>query len=230
MALPRAETRRTSLSTSIESRLSRLLETRNSVSALRRTKKKSRHLRLVRASTREDGSYRRIQRRAQEPSHDVPDSHERNCPRERTGDAEQDRRGLGYLALNAKGSLTPAEQQLIAVAASRENGCAYCVAAHSTLALSAKLPEHVLRAGREGRATGDGKLSALRLVTELIVRQRGWLSEAEKRAFLDAGYTSGQLLEVVGWICMKTLTNYTNHLAETPVDPEWQRQSWAPGR
>jgi uncharacterized peroxidase-related enzyme len=137
---------------------------------------------------------------------------------------------VGYLALNAKGSLTPAEQQLIAVAASRENGCAYCVAAHSTLALSAKLPEHVLRAGREGRATGDGKLSALRLVTELIVRQRGWLSEAEKRAFLDAGYTSGQLLEVVGWICMKTLTNYTNHLAETPVDPEWQRQSWAPGR
>jgi uncharacterized peroxidase-related enzyme len=135
---------------------------------------------------------------------------------------------VGYAALNAKGSLTPAEQQLVSVAASRENGCAYCVAAHSTMALGAKLPEEVLRASREGRDTRDDKLNALRATTELLVRQRGWLSEAEKHAFLAAGYTPGQLLEVVGWICLKTLTNYTNHLAETPVDSQWQGQSWAP--
>jgi AhpD family alkylhydroperoxidase len=136
---------------------------------------------------------------------------------------------VGYAALSAKASLTPVEQQLISVAASRENSCAYCVAAHSTMALAAELPEEVLRACRDGRDTGDRKLSVLRVTTELIVRQRGWLSESEKRAFLDAGYTSGQLLEVVGWICLKTLTNYTNHIAETTVDPEWQGQSWAPG-
>ena len=136
---------------------------------------------------------------------------------------------VGYAALNAKGSLTPAEQQLVSVAASRENRCAYCVAALSTMALGAKLPRDVLRAAREGCDTGDGRLNALRATTELIVRQRGWLSEAEKRAFQDAGYTSGQLLEVVAWICLKTLTNYTNHVAETPVDPQWQGQSWAPG-
>lgn len=61
-----------------------------------------------------------------------------------------------------------------------------------------------------------------------FVRQRGWLDEADERAFVDAGYTRGQLLEVVAWISLKTLTNYTNHSADTPVDPEWAAQAWAP--
>lgn len=39
-----------------------------------------------------------------------------------------------------------------------------------------------------------------------FVRQRGWLDVAEKRAFVDAGYMRGQLLEVVAWISLKTLT------------------------
>ena len=135
---------------------------------------------------------------------------------------------VGYAALTAKGTLTPAEQQLVCVTASRENGCAYCVAAHSTLALGAKLPQAVLSAARDGREIGDAKLDALNVATARLVRQRGWLSDAEKQAFVEAGGTPGQLLELVAWVSMKTLTNYVNHVAETPVDPEWQEQSWAP--
>lgn len=134
----------------------------------------------------------------------------------------------GYAALNAKATLTPLEQQLVCVAASRENGCAYCVAAHSTMALGAKLPLDVLLATRQGTEIADPKLNALRQTTERLVRQRGWLTELEKRAFLDAGYGRGQLLEVVAWICLKTLTNYTNHLADTPVDMQWKEQTWHP--
>jgi alkylhydroperoxidase family enzyme len=54
------------------------------------------------------------------------------------------------------------------------------------------------------------------------------LASAEKQEFLDAGYTPGQLLEVVGWIAVKTLTNYVNHIVETPVDAQWKGQSWVP--
>jgi len=135
---------------------------------------------------------------------------------------------VGYGALTSKGTLTAAEQQLISVAASRENRCAYCVAAHSTMALGAKLPGDVLGAVRDGHAPADQRLNALRLVTERLVRQRGWLTPDEKQEFLTAGYTPGQLLEVVGWISVKILTNYTNHVAETPVDPQWKGQSWTP--
>jgi AhpD family alkylhydroperoxidase len=135
---------------------------------------------------------------------------------------------VGYAALSAKATLTPPEQQLVCVSASRENGCAYCVAAHSTMALGAKLPPDALGAARSGDEIRDPKLEALRQTTERLVRNRGWLSDSEKRAFLDAGYTPGQLLEVVAWVCLKILTNYTNHIAETPVDPQWTGQAWAP--
>src|SRR5215469_17809570 len=43
----------------------------------------------------------------------------------------------GYLALDSifeKGSFTPVERQLVLLAASVENKCAYCTAAHSTIA------------------------------------------------------------------------------------------------
>lgn len=137
---------------------------------------------------------------------------------------------VAYAALNAKGTLTAPEQQLVCVAASRENACAYCVAAHSTMALGAKLPSAVLRAVREGGEIDDRRLHVLRVTSERLVRQRGNLSEADKADFLAAGYTPGQLLEVVGWVSVKTLTNYANHIAETPVDPQWEGQGWAPQR
>lgn len=132
----------------------------------------------------------------------------------------------GYAALSTKSTLSPAEQQLISVVASRENDCAYCVAAHSTLALEAGLAPHVLVAVRDGTSIDDPRLNALQIATEQLVRKRGWLDAATKRVFLDAGYQSGQLFEVVGWLALKLLTNYTNHIAETPVDPQWLGQAW----
>jgi AhpD family alkylhydroperoxidase len=134
----------------------------------------------------------------------------------------------GYAALSTKSTLSPAEQQLVSVVASRENDCAYCVAAHSTLALGAGVAPHVLVAARDGTAIDDPRLSALRTTTEQLVHKRGWLDADTKKAFFEAGYQPGQLFEVVGWLALKLLTNYTNHIAKTPVDSQWSGQAWKP--
>jgi AhpD family alkylhydroperoxidase len=134
----------------------------------------------------------------------------------------------GYAALSTKSTLSPAEQQLISVVASRENACAYCVAAHSTLALGAGLAPHVLVAARDGTCIDDPRLNALQITTEQLIRKRGWLDAQTKRLFVDAGYQAGQVFEVLGWVALKLLTNYTNHIAETPVDLQWSGQVWAP--
>ena len=55
---------------------------------------------------------------------------------------------------------------------------------------------------------------------------RGWLNKAEGGAFLAAGHTRLKVLDVVLGVCMKTLSNYTNHLAHTPLDPAWEGQKW----
>src|ERR1700761_8826933 len=75
----------------------------------------------------------------------------------------------GYLALDAefqKTTFTPQEREYILLAASLENECGYCVAAHSTVAKSfLKAPADYVAAIRSGANTGDEKSDALVNIT-----------------------------------------------------------------
>jgi alkylhydroperoxidase family enzyme len=89
------------------------------------------------------------------------------------------------------------------------------------------VPDHVVQAIRAGRPIVDYKLEALRRFTAAVVTMRGWPSEADTRGFLDAGYTRAQILEVVLGVGMKTLSNYTNHIADTPLDHAFAKAAWS---
>ena len=124
----------------------------------------------------------------------------------------------GVNEIFARSSFSPLEQQVILLAVSNYNGCNYCVAAHTTGALMNGLEEDVIRAAASGSVIENEKLEALRAFTHKMVDKRGWLEEGELDAFLAAGYTPQNALEVVTGIAMKTLSNYANHLMETPLD------------
>jgi uncharacterized peroxidase-related enzyme len=124
-------------------------------------------------------------------------------------------------------SFSPSERQVVLLAASYENGCEYCVAVHSVAAGMQKVPNDVVQAIRDGKEIADRKLEALRRFTAAVVSTRGWPSDADTRAFLSAGYARTQILEVVLGIGMKTLSNYTNHIADTPLDQPFAKASWA---
>jgi len=131
-----------------------------------------------------------------------------------------------YLTLSelfSQTSLSPVEQQVVLLTISKTNGCDYCVAAHRMLAKMSNVPEPVIAGILEGGPIDDEKLSALRDVTVQLVSTQGWPDDDMVRGFLDAGYTSAQLLDVVLGVGMKTLSNYTNHLAHTPVDDAFQQ-------
>ncbi|GAA2214135.1 carboxymuconolactone decarboxylase family protein [Nonomuraea monospora] len=135
----------------------------------------------------------------------------------------------GYNALAeqfGRSSLRAAAKQVVLITASVANGCEYCVAAHSTLALRARVPAEVVEALRADRPLDDEALEAVRRLTRAMVVRRGWVDEAEVEAFLAAGHTRRQVLDVVLGVGMKTLSNYTNHLACTPLDPAWAGQEW----
>ncbi len=136
----------------------------------------------------------------------------------------------GYVALSdilAKSSFTPAEREVVTIAVSAKNGCAYCVAAHSTLAAMHKVPEDVITALRDRRAIDDPRLEALRAFAETLVEKRGWASDEDVQAFLAAGFTRAQALEVVLGVAFKTLSNYANHLVDTPVDAAFAPRAWS---
>jgi uncharacterized peroxidase-related enzyme len=122
-------------------------------------------------------------------------------------------------------SLTPVERQVAILAISRFNECHYCVAAHSVIADLQKVPAEVVEAIRTDQPIGDARLEALRTFATTTVEKRGWVSENEVTAFLEA-----QVLEVVLAIGFKTLSNYVNHIAGTPLDQAFVGQAWQPSQ
>ena len=136
----------------------------------------------------------------------------------------------GYLALSkiyGNTSFSATEQQVVSITASIDNGCTYCVAAHTTISQGQQVDAAVLDALRNEEPLTDPKLEALRNFALAVVRDRGWVNEQDQSAFLAAGYSAAQALEVVLGVTLKTLTNYTNHLFETPVDAPFQANAWS---
>ncbi len=136
-----------------------------------------------------------------------------------------------YVALTealSETSFTPVEQQVITLAVSSENECTYCMAAHSAIARMAGMSEPDLEALREGQPMADDRLEVLRRYVTSVIRTRGWPSAEHQAAFKTAGYTTQQTLEVLVGVAMKTLSNYVNHLADTPLDSQFAGFAWEP--
>ena len=137
----------------------------------------------------------------------------------------------GYFTLNQlfeKTSFSGPERQVVLLAVSYTNACDYCMGAHTALAEMAGVPQDSIDALREGRSLPDERLEALRRFTQAVVDRRGHMPEADLRAFYEAGFTPQNVLEVVLGVGMKTLSNYTNHIAGTPLDAAFAGKEWMP--
>lgn len=125
-----------------------------------------------------------------------------------------------------KTSLSPVEQNVVWLTINVEHRCHYCVPAHTAIAHSMDVPESVIDALREERTLDDPKLEALRHFTLAVVRERGAVDEATVQAFLDAGFEQRHVLEVILGVAQKVMSNYLNHIAETPVDGAFEKFRW----
>ncbi len=123
-------------------------------------------------------------------------------------------------------SLTPIERQVVYLTANFENECDYCVPWHSLLAEKAGMDTKAIEALRSGARVPDNRLEALRTFARSLIANRGKVSEAELSAFLDAGYTDAQALEVVLGLAVKVMSNYTNSIAGTPLDEQVEHLRW----
>lgn len=128
--------------------------------------------------------------------------------------------------LKAHGALTPQDQQIAMLVVSETHGCEYCVAAHSMVAGMAQVPPETVEALRNGDLPADAKQAALVRFVKSAIEHRGHVPEAEQQAFLDAGYTTRHVLDVMSILALKTLSNYTNHLAHPPLDTPFEAHRW----
>ena len=127
----------------------------------------------------------------------------------------------GYLGLSAalgKGALPAATRERIALAVAEANGCEYCLSAHTYLGKHvAKLSDAEMSANRNGASEDPVADAAVRFARQ-VLDQRGQVSDADVQAVRSAGYTDGQIVEIVQHVALNVWTNYVNNVARTVVD------------
>lgn len=99
-----------------------------------------------------------------------------------------------------------------------EHDCHYCIPAHAAIARMMKVDDALTTALRKHLPMPSAQLQALHDTTLLIVRNRGKVSEDDIAAFYAAGYSQKHLLEIILGLAQKVMSNYINHLADTPID------------
>ena len=127
----------------------------------------------------------------------------------------------GYLGLNgalASGKLDAPTRERIALAVAEINGCNYCLAAHTYLGKNlAKLDDAEISANRGGRSNNPQAHAAVRFAVKLV-QNRGKVSDADVDAVRAAGFSQGEIVEIVAHVALNTLTNYINEAFDTPID------------
>jgi uncharacterized peroxidase-related enzyme len=127
----------------------------------------------------------------------------------------------GYLNLSGalgKGTLGAKTGELIALTVAESNACDYCLSAHSFIGeklVGIDVP--ALSAAREGKSN-NGKIDAALKFSQALVSKRGAVSDADLNQVKAAGYTDGEVGEMVGHVALNILTNYLNKTANTEID------------
>lgn len=120
-------------------------------------------------------------------------------------------------------SLSPADREVLALEMSRRNGCHYCIPAHTMLARAEGVADSDIAAILDSRDAADPRCRLIQQATRRICETTGKLPDEEFQSFIDQGLTRQTLLDIVGDIAYCTVTNFTNRLAQTELDPFLRR-------
>jgi uncharacterized peroxidase-related enzyme len=126
----------------------------------------------------------------------------------------------GWLDFNAAlngAAISPKLRELIAVAVAEANRCEYCLSAHTAIGKMVGLDDNELLTARQCKSRDPKIDAALQFAHEIVVR-RGELGAADVEKVRQAGYTDGEIVEIIAVVCLTIFTNYFNHIAKTEVD------------
>lgn len=123
-------------------------------------------------------------------------------------------------------SFSAEEQTVIWQTINVANKCHYCVPAHTAIAHSQKVDAGITESLRNNAPLADAKLEALRKMTRNVIQNSGNVESSAVQEFEAAGYTNKHMLEIFLGYSQKIMSNYTNHVAQTPVDEPFKAFAW----
>jgi uncharacterized peroxidase-related enzyme len=125
-----------------------------------------------------------------------------------------------YVAMKAAlggGAIDARFGERIALATAEANDCEYCLSAHTFIGAKLGLPEAELAAARRADSSDARIAEGLRFARELTLR-RGRIEAADVQRLQAAGFTDGEIAELVAHVAVNVFTNYFNLVNLTPSE------------
>ena len=124
---------------------------------------------------------------------------------------------LGLHQIAENGALDLPTRERIAVALAEQNGCQYCLSAHSAIGRKAGLTGDEIDANREG-TSHDAKAAVAVAFARALVEHKGDVTQAELDAMRDAGYGDAEIVEIIVHVGMNLLTNILGRAGRVDID------------
>jgi AhpD family alkylhydroperoxidase len=123
-------------------------------------------------------------------------------------------------------SLDPVAREVVILTIATRNRCHVCVAMHTAKLAALGAGDGVVAALRGQRPLADLRLEAVRAFTLGVLAAAGAVGDAELEAFLAAGYTAQNALEVVLGVGAYTMSTLANRMVRAPLDDQLKPFAW----
>ena len=124
---------------------------------------------------------------------------------------------LNFLGSLAEGALNGKTREQIALITAEENGCGYCASAHTAIGKMVGLDTDAILAARKGHSS-DAKIEVALKFARTLILNRGEVTDANVQEVRDAGFSDGEIGEIVANVALNVFTNYFNIVAGTEID------------
>lgn len=124
---------------------------------------------------------------------------------------------LTFSEAQKNGSFNAKEREAIFLAVSEENGCSYCISAHTAISKMNGFSESEILNLRAGTSDDRG-LNVLTNLAKSIIINRGKADQELLNTFFDLGYNETALVDLVALVTDKTFSNYIGRLAKPEID------------
>ncbi len=130
---------------------------------------------------------------------------------------------LGFSGALAAGLLDAKTREELALVTAQENRCNYCLSAHTAIGRMVGLNHDEMVASREGNGTSPRTTAALAFAKRVLAT-KGEINEADLATVRDAGFSEGEIAEIIAHVALNVFTNYFN--VATAVDIDFPKVSY----
>lgn len=124
---------------------------------------------------------------------------------------------LGLHGVANAGSLDALTRERIALTLAQQNGCEYCVSAHTAIGRKTGLSGDEMAAARAGTSEDAQAAVAVKFARSLM-DNKGEISTLELAEMRGAGYSESDIVEVITHVGMNFLTNILGKASRVEID------------